>query len=340
VLTAAVLVPAAAVTVAVLARPGGRHPPAAGPATTEKVPAFPAATLAPARGVLFGASVQAAGYPGPDPEQAAVAAFERAIGRTLAINNIYVAWTGPMPSATMRWDLARGTLPMITWAAARANLVAGGADDATIRTTALQLKALHAPVFLRWFGEMDLPENQADAVSPATYVAAWRRMHDIFRRAGAANVRWVWCPDASGFDKGIAQAYYPGNAYVDWICTDGYNWASAFRGSSWSSFQQIFAPFYAWGASTGKPLLIGEFGTVEGEAGAKASWFTQADRAIRLDFPAIRAVVYFESDHYNFGRNFNWKVTSSGSSLAAFRRFAHDSYFSATALSPVSRPDP
>ena len=76
-------------------------------------------------------------------------------------------------------------------------------------------------------------------------------------------------------------------------------------------------------------MLIGEFGTVEGAPGAKAGWFAQAGLAIRTLFPAIRAVVYFESDHRNFGRFFDWRVTTSRSALAAFRAFAHDPYFSA-----------
>ena len=320
--TAAAITAAVAVAVAVLAG----SPPGAG---DQKVPVFPASSLAPASGALFGASVQATGYTGPDAEQAAVAAFERTIGRTLAIDSVYVPWTGPMPSAMARWDLARGTLPMITWGSAPAARIAAGAYDSTIRAEALELKKLRAPVLLRWFAEMDVSQNRADAVSPATFVAAWRRIHIMFSRAGATNVRWVWCPNDSGFAQGTAQAYYPGNAYVDWICADGYNWAPGLPGASWSSFRQIFAPFYEWGRSVGKPMLIGEFGTVEGTPGAKAAWFTQAAQALRTQFPAIRGVVYFESDHQNFGRYFNWRVTTSQSALTAFRGFAHDPYFSA-----------
>jgi hypothetical protein len=330
-LTAAAIVIAVAVTAAVLVGSprSGRPQPAPG-AGKQKALVFPASSLAPAHGALFGAWVQPTGYSGPDAEQAAVGGFERAIGRTLAINGLYTPWAGPMPRAAMRWDLARGTVPMITWAGARAGRIVAGADDSTIRAEALQLKALRAPVLLRWFAEMDLSQSRAYAVSPATFVAAWRRIHLIFRRAGATNVRWVWCPNSSGFAQETAQAYYPGNAYVDWICADGYNWAPALPGASWSSFQEIFAPFYEWGLSTGKPMLIGEFGTVEGAPGAKAAWLTQADRTIRTQFPGIRAVVYFESDHENFGRYFNWSVTSSRSALAAFRAFAHDPYFSAS----------
>jgi hypothetical protein len=292
-----------------------------------KAPVFPASSLAPAHGALFGAWVQASGYAGPGAEQAAVTAFEQAIGRNLGIDSLYVAWTGPMPMATIRWDLARGTVPMITWAAARTNQIEAGADDATIRAQAVSLKAVGHPVLLRWFPEMDLRQARADAVSPGAFVTAWRRIHTIFQRVGADNVRWVWCPDSQGFDHHTAQAYYPGDAYVDWTCADGYNWGPA-HGGSWRSFEEVFAPFYNWGQSVGKPMLIGEFGTVEGKPGAKATWLAQAARVIQTRFPAIRAVVYFNSDHLNFGRYWNWKVTTSRSALTAFRDFAHDQYFS------------
>ncbi len=299
-------------------------------ARPQKIAVFPASSLAPAHGALFGASVQATGYSGPDAAQSAVAAFEHTVGRNLAINSLYAPWAGPMPWVTARWDLARGTIPMITWAGTSTRQIAAGADDATIRAQARQFKALRGPVLLRWLAEMNLGQNRADVGSPGAFMIAWRRMHRIFQRTGATNVRWVWCPNGIGFARHTSQAYYPGNAYVDWICADGYNWAPALPGASWSSFQQIFTPFYDWGLSTGKPMLIGEFGTVEGAPGAKAAWFAQADRTIRTQFPAIRALVYFESDHQNFGRYFNWSVTSSRSALAAFRAFAHDPYFSAS----------
>jgi Glycosyl hydrolase family 26 len=308
---------------------GGQPRTAPGAGREQKPLVFSSFSLAPAHGALFGASVQASGYSGPDAEQAAVAAFEATIGRTLAINNLYIPWTGPIPSAAARWDLARGTIPMISWGGAPAGPIASGADDSTIRAQALQVKALRAPVLLRWYAEMDLRSDLGPAATPATFVAAWRRIHAIFTRAGASNVRWVWCPNGSAFARRTAQAYYPGDAYVDWICADGYNWAPELPGASWTSFRKIFAPFYRWGRSVGKPMLIGEFGTVEGTPGAKAAWLAQADRVIRTQFPAIRGVLYFEADHQNFGRYFNWRVTTSGAALAAFHAFAHDPYFSA-----------
>ena len=295
-------------------------------ASPETVPRYPARSLAPAREALFGAWVQPVNLSVVNPEESAVASFERTIGRKLAINNIYTAWAAPMPIALARWDLRHGTIPMISWAPARTDLIAAGRYDSVIRAGARELKSLHGPVMLRWFWEMGLQQNQRYAVSPASYVAAWRHMHAIFAAAGATNVRWVWCPDIKAFVQGVARAYYPGNSYVDWIGTDGYNWAPDVAGLPWRSFAQIFEPFYRWGLPTGKPMLIGEYGTVEGAPGAKAAWFRQADQEIKTQFPALRAVVYFNSGHMNY---LNWRVTTSKSALAAFRAFAKDPYFEA-----------
>jgi hypothetical protein len=291
------------------------------------VPHYSARSLAPARGALFGAWVQPVNLSVVNPEESAVASFERKIGRKLAIDHRYTAWAAPMPVAVARWDLRHSSIPMISWAAARTDLIAAGRYDSLIRARARELKSLHGPVMLRWFSEMDLRPSRRYAVSPASFIAAWRHMHAIFVAAGASNVRWVWCPNVSAFRKGIARAYYPGNAYVDWIGTDGYNWAPEVTFLPWRSFAQIFEPFYKWGLPTGKPMLIGEFGAVEGSPGAKAAWFQQADRQIKIKFPALRAVVYFNSKHLNFGQYFNWRVTSSKSALAKFRAFANDPYF-------------
>ena len=286
--------------------------------------------LVPARGALFGAWVQPGdGFSATD-EEAAVSDFERVLGRPLAIDNIYANWAAPMPLGVAQWDLRHGSIPMISWGGAQTGLIADGAYDAQIRARAQQLRALHGPVLLRWFWEMDLTENAAQAGPPATFIAAWRRVHNIFEQAGATNVRWVWCPSGSDFATGQAQRFYPGSGYVDWVGADGYNWAPV-RPVPWRSFGQIFAAFYRWGVSTGKPLLIGEFGALERAPGQKAAWFAEADRQLRTQFPAIRAIVYFDSYRENpsFGKYFNWKVTSSPSALAAFRAFVNDPYFSA-----------
>jgi len=71
--------------------------------------------------------------------------------------------------------------------------------------------------------------------------------------------------------------------------------------------------------------MVGEFGVLERTPGAKAAWYRQTDLELRTMFPAIRAVVYFNSDH----EGFDWRITTSASALEAFRAFAADPYFCA-----------
>jgi hypothetical protein len=278
----------------------------------------------PDHGALFGAYAEPSGGDDFGAYVGAIVNLEHDIGRKLAIDNIYDRWTHKLPINIARWDLRHGTIPMISWAGAPTNLIVSGAYDNLIRSSARQLKSLHGPVMLRWLYEMDGVAQRHLVRSPASFVQAWRHIHNIFAAAGANNVSWVWCPNAWNFGTGLSQRYYPGSHYVNWICADGYNWAPK-RDADWNSFAHIFSAFYRWGARTGKPLMVGEFGVLEASPGKKAAWYRQTDRQLRTMFPAIRAVVYFNSDH----EGYNWRITTSASALAAFRAFATDPYFGA-----------
>jgi hypothetical protein len=297
--------------------PSGPLPPAA------------ADPLQPGNGTLFGAWVQPPnGFTDAD-QQDAIRSFEHMIGRKLAIDGLYTSWTQAMPLVLARWDLHDGRVPMISWGEVSSAAVLAGTYDQHIRQAAEQLKSLHGPVLLRFFPEMDNPGHVAKlAGSPATFIASWQHIYKIFQSVGATNVQWVWCPTSIGYFSGAAQRFYPGQAYVNWIGADGYNWAPVRPGANWRSFAEIFSAFYDWSERQGKPLLVGEFGTDEGSAGAKARWFQQAGEQLEDLFPRIKAVVYFNSSHANFGYQFDWRVNSSPSALAAFRAVVNEPYFS------------
>lgn len=304
------------------------HTPTPSPSPAESFPApppVPSGSLAPARGALFGAWAEPIGGANYVAYESAVTKLEREIGRKLAIDQLYSPWSRPLQMIVARWDLSHGRIPMISWAGNHTNLIAAGRYDAQIRAKALQMRSLHGPVMLRWFAEMDGRHDRPLVSSPASFIRAWRHVHNIFVRAGATNVSWIWCPNAGHFAGAVSQRYYPGGRYVNWICADGYNWAPRKWGAPWKSVADIFSTFYRWGVRTGKPLMIGEFGVLERHRGEKAAWFRQTDRQLRTLFPAIRAVIYFNSDH----QGYDWRVTTSRSSLAGFRAFANDPYFRA-----------
>ena len=294
-----------------------------------RLPALPATPVAPAPaqqpGALFGAYVQGESHT-PARQIAAVEQRERDIGRRLAINHHFYPWEQEFPTVREDDDLRAGRIPLISWNGKTLSLAIGlGQHDDLIRTRARAVKALGEKVMIRWMWEMDGRQKARNSRHPALYVAAWRRIHDVFAAEGATNVQWVWCPNATAFraeDDRNAPAYYPGDEYVDWICADGYNWAPGRTGDKWRSFASIYKDFYEWGIARGKPLMVGEYGAQERAPGEKAQWITEAREALKTEFPAIKAVVYFDAN-----KEFDWRVTSSPETLAAFRAMANDPWF-------------
>ena len=287
------------------------------------LPTAPAPALPP--GALFGAYVQGESHT-PAQQMAAVEAREADIGRRLAISHHFYPWEEEFPTVREEADLRAGRIPLISWNGKTESLSIGlGQADELIRTRARAVKALGEKVMIRWMWEMDGRKKAENSRHPALYVAAWRRIHDVFAAEGVSNVQWVWCPNATAFraaDNRNAPAYYPGDEYVDWICADGYNWAPGRTGDQWRSFASIYKDFYEWGVVRGKPLMVGEFGAQERDPGEKAQWLAETREALKTQFPAIKAVVYFDAN-----KDYDWRVTSSPETLAAFRAMAQDPWF-------------
>lgn len=233
-------------------------------------------------------------------------------------------------------------------------IIEGEFDD-HLQTWGQRLHDFGKPIFIRWghemngdwypwgganngggtldeFGDPELPDG------PERFVAAYRHIHDIISAQGADNVLWVWCPNASfanmatsygstagGWNEAVN--YYPGDEYVDWLCFDGYNWGTSAYGqafgSSWQSFDQIFASSYAelQALNPGKPIIIGEYASTE-DGGDKAAWITDTYQKIQAEYPQIRAVIWF-----NTNKETDWRINSSPESLAAFKQAVADDYW-------------
>jgi hypothetical protein len=123
-----------------------------------------------------------------------------------------------------------------------------------------------------------------------------------------------------GFQTGRAQAYYPGDSEVDWICTDAYPY-SAPQGAPYPSLSSLVRPFLNWSKAHPKPLMIGEFGIPQRYgASARASWLDQARNVIDAA-PRIKAVGYFDSSGTG---GLDYRIGSDSPVTAAFRRLASD----------------
>jgi hypothetical protein len=273
--------------------------------------------------VLFGAWVQQ----GSAPTHAdAVRALEARLGFTLGVDNHYRPWTNTF-WRDERDDIASGRTPMVSWTArgTTAAAITSGSQDATIARVADAVKALKSRVLVRFAYEMDQPKSGPRYLgSPSDFIAAWRHVYAVFQARGATNAKFVWAPIAANFKNGVAQSFYPGNRYVDWIGADGYNWYPGQAGSKWTTFGDIFSAFYAWAAPRGKALIVAETGVQEDPAdpARKAAWFADAAAWIH-SHTAIRAVSYFDGVS---PKGYDFRLDSSDASVAAWRAMAVETY--------------
>ena len=263
--------------------------------------------IEPPTGTLFGA------FPN---ESGGIAALDARVGRHLILVNRYVPWTYSNWSTMSSYQRA-GELAMISWSArpsTTAAAIAGGSQDAIIRRAAVGLRGIGGNVLLRPFYEFDQPAGHPRYMgSPAQVIAAWRRVYTIFQQEHATNVHFVWCPMAFDFQSGVAQRFWPGGSYVQWVGADGYN----FPGQTWHSFGQIFAYPYAFAYRAGKPFIAAETASPANDPRTPA-WMAGAAVWVRAHHD-FKAVDYFDSTS---PKGFNFRVMSNAKTLAAFRAWA------------------
>jgi beta-mannanase len=289
------------------------------------IPPSPPATvsgpLVPDEGALFGAYVQPTGGWSAAAVERSIEQREAQIGRKLDIDQHFFPFESGFPGKVVEWDIANGRIPMISWAGTYLDKLLNGSHDALIRARADGLKALDARVFLRFYPEMNGAFHDAWTGRDYTkFIAAWRHVHDIFVARGASNVVWAWTPTSIG---PASLHWYPGGKYVDWIGMDPYNWYPGRPHAGWREFGNMLKPLQDAAVSLGKPALIGETGVQEDPAspGRKAEWLGGVPAAM-AKFPAIKALVYFDS--FN---KYNWKASTSSTSLSAYSAMANASYF-------------
>jgi hypothetical protein len=300
------------------------------------------AKLVPTCGLLWGVA------PGAFTDLSATQAlrnFESTTGRPADILHAYHRGDEVFPTAAeiaavrqprkrilfANWKVAWGT----TWAD-----VAGGGQDARIDRAAARLKAFPGTLFLALHHE---PENDVRAGGGMTapdYAAMFRHTVRRLRAGGVTNVVFVlvymayqpWC------EKEWFADLYPGDDVVDWIGMDPYLSARP-GGYGYGDFSHLvnhtsdparWPGFYSWVTREHgrKPLMIAEWGVYEHAADpAQKAWIfsTVAQQIGR--FPAIRALVYFDSPNAPKG---DTRPDSSPPALSEFRKLAGSELFSVT----------
>jgi hypothetical protein len=265
------------------------------------------AKLVPSCGVLWGAHK----LPGTGETWAtAETNLEAQVGRPFDLVSEYHDFSGAgisgmFPDSYEQQLAASGHIIFENWTnrvfstgvrASWAAIAAGKYDASVVEPVVRHIKAFGKPMFLSFDSEMDGLVGRGSGTA-AQFVAAYRHIHNVFAQLGVTNVVWVWTVTGwSGHDE-LYPSLYPGDAYVDWIGYDPYNFASC-RNEAWRSAAAVIDTFYQWLTSNGhanKPFMLQEYGTVTdpSNANAAAEWYQALPAALALH-PNIKAVNEFD----------------------------------------------
>ncbi len=255
-------------------------------------------------------------------------------GLTSDITVFFLQWPSPENVKNARFPIESlenirntGSVPCITWEPMyyRDNKetmihykdLLNGSYDSYITFFANQAKLWGKPFIIRFAHEMNLQryhwgtdKKDYGKESPFVYQNMFRYVVSIFRKSGANNVIWAFCPNAESvpnisYDKtaswNIIKNYYPGDNYVDVLGIDGYNWGTTQKremhgwDSSWKSFSKIFKS--AWSElksiNPRKDIIVFETSTVN-QGGEKSLWISEALETSRKW--GLTGIIWFQAN--------------------------------------------
>jgi hypothetical protein len=273
-------------------------------------------------------------------DMSAVYRFEHLAGKPLSV----VSFSSPFaecgaqqctfinfPLTPLENTRAYGAIPLFSWSSSatpedshqrhfRLANVINGTFDPFIREFAEAAREWGHPFFLRFDWEMNgfwFPWSEGvNGNKRGQFVAAWRHVHDIFASVGATNATWVWCPNVDFTRKLIPlNRVYPGDAYVDWTCLDGFNWGKRRDSTGWQNFNQVFHETYkrVLRIAPHRPVIIAEVASNE-RGGSKPAWIRNLLHIVPAKYRKIRGLIWFDVRD----RDTHWPLESSEKAARAF----------------------
>lgn len=293
--------------------------------------------------------------------------MEEELNLPISMVNLFLQWpttpdAGAFPTKAAQAVSEHGALLVVTWeplflangkeVSVPAEEIVSGRWDNYIERFARAAAAWGGPCIIRFGHEMNLVRYHwgGDVMhygpaSPARYRLMFRHVVTLIRRAGASNVRFAFCPniDSDPDPKQIpeaawntAGAYYPGDAYVDVVGMDGYNWGTTqtteHQGwtSQWRSFESLFSPLLTElrSIAPAKPLYVFETATAA-QGGDKAQWIR--GMADTLSKWQLAGLIWFQ-----INKEIDWRIQEGlqGDALEPLRSITNKSRGIPTACNP------
>jgi hypothetical protein len=212
-------------------------------------------------------------------------------------------------------DLGAATTRQPHWTLA--STVAGDHDD-QLRAVANTIVEYGDLVVLRYAPEMNGSWSpwgvNVEGNTPAQYIAAWRHVVTLFRKAGASNVLWLWAPNIQrgAKVKGIAQ-FWPGKAWVELVGFTGYGVTGSDHGAE-SEAGTTYDPTMELLARYKKPVILAETGV---DGADKGRWMTSLGPWLKAHRNVLGLLWTDMTPPDSTG---DWRFNDTKANLAAFTR--------------------
>ncbi len=206
-----------------------------------------------------------------------------------------------------------------------AALKSGSTGHQQIVKWADTLKARGSEVLVAFHHEPEATGNKGFGTAEE-YKAAYRKVVEIFRSRGANNVVFTWQMTAYAFVAessayNAAAKWYPGDAYVDVVAADPYNWYNCGHGrGKWKSLAGSMDSVIDFARARGKQVAVGEYGSVRDAR--RPAWIRDAGKFLAANDDIVVAAFYFNRAPTNRANaDCTWTLTSS-EDFAALREVA------------------
>ena len=206
-------------------------------------------------GVMFGAYAQPRGS---QSAIQAVQALESQLGDKLPVVRGFARWNHNLDNSFNNWVVdgdrtlmlsvkpQRTNGQIITWRSI-ANAQPGSQIHDDMVELARDARQLDGDLWLTFHHEPEAGDRTPYGDSD-DFIAAWRKFHTVFEQQGV-DAEWVWTMTSWSFevntnDRRSAGKWYPGDAYVDFLGADPYNWNGCRNPrEGWQSLERVITPF-------------------------------------------------------------------------------------------------
>jgi hypothetical protein len=226
----------------------------------------------------------------------------------------YLAWGTSFDAKAAQNAWSYGAMDFVVWEpwdTTPADIAAGDSDT-YITEFATAVRSLNVPIALSFGHEFNgnwYPWGTTGTTA-ATFVAAWKHIHDLFAQVGATNVIWIWDPnDIWPVPNVSLKQYYPGDSYVDWVGVTGY-WSQS---GGPDSYDTLYLPtLEEIRTFTEKPFIIAETSVAAG---------SNEEQSLRDLFEAVDQ----HSDilgfvWYDYDKGGDWRIENRPSLLTEFQQ--------------------